>query len=106
MQVKLGWAQGKSTDLKSIGICLSLVVFITLAEKFESAITSGIEASESHVYSISNPGMQAVHRISKTDDRWISSCPQGNLEGISIGDNSKEVIKVCKARRDEIDKDS
>jgi hypothetical protein len=42
---------------------LSIIILVTLAEKFKPAVASVIDTPESHIDSVADPGVHAVQRI-------------------------------------------
>jgi len=75
------------------------IVLILVAEEFESAVTSRVHTPESHVDPISEPRIQAVHRVYQIDHWRFSPRFQGQLERILLGYKGHEVVKVCEGRR-------
>ena len=73
VEVELARSEGESSNSNVIKIGLLAVVFVPFTEEFESSIAAGVHAAESHVDLVSDPGIEAVHRVVQADNGRLSA---------------------------------
>ena len=78
---------------------LSVIVFVPFAEELEPSITTVVHAAESHIHTVTQPGIQTVHWVHQWNDGRVSSSSEWKFEGSFLSHKSDSIIKVSKTWR-------